>query len=56
MSARVHSTAIISRDAQLGDGVDVGPFAIIGDGCVVGDECVIAARATLESSVLALYL
>ena len=44
MSARIHPTALISRDAQLGDGVEVGPFAIIGDGCVVGDECVIAAR------------
>jgi UDP-N-acetylglucosamine acyltransferase len=52
MSARVHPTAILAPDVQLGDGVEIGPFAIIGEGCVVGDECVIAARATLERHVL----
>jgi UDP-N-acetylglucosamine acyltransferase len=52
MSARIHATAIISRDAQLGDGVEVGPFAIIGEGCVIGDECIIGARTTLERNVI----
>lgn len=52
MSARIHPTAIVSRDAQLGDDVDVGPFAIIGEGCVVGDGCAIAARVTLERNVI----
>jgi UDP-N-acetylglucosamine acyltransferase len=52
MSAVIHPTAIVSRDAQLGARVEIGPFAIVGDGCVVGDECVIAARATLERNVL----
>ncbi|HKW47784.1 MAG TPA: acyl-ACP--UDP-N-acetylglucosamine O-acyltransferase [Gemmatimonadaceae bacterium] len=52
MSARIHSTAIVSKDAQLGSGVEVGPYAIIGEGCVVGDECVIGARTTLERNVI----
>src|SRR3954464_10001015 len=52
MSARIHSTAIVSADAQLGDDVEIGPFAIIGDGCVVGDGCLIAARVTLERNVI----
>lgn len=52
MSARIHPTAIVSKDAQLGAGVEVGPFAIIGEGCIVGDACVIAARATLERNVI----
>ena len=52
MSTRVHPTAIIAPDAQLGARVEVGPFAIVGEGCVVGDECVIAARATLERNVI----
>jgi UDP-N-acetylglucosamine acyltransferase len=52
MSARVHPTAIVSRDVQLGDDVEIGPFVIVGDGCVIGDECVIAARATLERNVI----
>jgi UDP-N-acetylglucosamine acyltransferase len=52
MSARIHPTAIVSKDAQLGEDVEVGPFAIIGEGCVVGAGCVIAARATLERNVI----
>jgi UDP-N-acetylglucosamine acyltransferase len=49
--ARIHSSAIISPEAQLGSDVEVGAFAIIGDNCVVGDGCVIAPRATLERNV-----
>jgi UDP-N-acetylglucosamine acyltransferase len=52
MSARIHSTAIVSTNAQLADDVDIGPFAIIGDGCVVANGCVVAARATLERNVI----
>lgn len=51
MSARIHRTAIVSPDAQVGDGTTVGPWAIIGESCVVGDECQIAAHAVLERSV-----
>ena len=51
MSARVHPSAIVARDARLGDDVEVGPFAIIGEDCEVADGCIIAARATLERHV-----
>jgi UDP-N-acetylglucosamine acyltransferase len=51
MSAEVHPTAIVSRDAELGAGVKVGPFAIIGDGCVIGENCTIAPHAVLERNV-----
>ena len=51
MSQRIHPTAIVARDAQLGNDVEIGPYAIIGDDCVVGDGCVIAARAVLERHV-----
>jgi UDP-N-acetylglucosamine acyltransferase len=47
----IHSTAIISPHATLGNHVEVGAFAIIGDGCEVGDGCEIAPRATLERDV-----
>ncbi|MFL5615584.1 MAG: acyl-ACP--UDP-N-acetylglucosamine O-acyltransferase [Gemmatimonadaceae bacterium] len=52
MSARIHSTAIVSTNAQLAADVEIGPFAIIGDGCVVAEGCVVAARATLERNVI----
>ena len=47
----IHSTAIISPEAEIGSNVEIGPFAIIGENCVVGDGCVIAPRASLERNV-----
>jgi UDP-N-acetylglucosamine acyltransferase len=52
MSIRIHATAIVAPDAQLGARVEVGPFAIIGEGCVLGDDCIVGARATLERNVI----
>jgi UDP-N-acetylglucosamine acyltransferase len=52
MSTRIHPSAIVAKDAQLGENVEIGPFVIIGEGCVVGDACVIAARAILERNVI----
>jgi UDP-N-acetylglucosamine acyltransferase len=48
---KIHPTALVSDDAQLGSNVEVGPFAIVGPSCIVGDGCVIAPRATLEQNV-----
>jgi UDP-N-acetylglucosamine acyltransferase len=48
MSVRIHPTAIVSADAQIGRDVEIGAFAIVGPECVIGDGCVIAPRATLE--------
>ena len=52
MSARIHPTAIVSPDAQIGANVEIGPWAIVGENCRIGDGCVIAARATLERNVI----
>ena len=49
--SQIHSTAIVSPDARLGEGVEIGPFAIIGEGCEIGDGTVVGARATLERNV-----
>ena len=51
MSGDIHSTALVSPDAVIGDGVTIGAFAIVGEGCVIGDGCTIAPRATLERFV-----
>ena len=52
MSAQIHPTAIISRNAELASGVTVGPFAMIGDGCVIAEGCTIGPHAVLERNVL----
>jgi UDP-N-acetylglucosamine acyltransferase len=52
MSAQIHPTAIVSRNAELASDVVVGPFAIIGDGCVIAEGCTIGPHAVLERNVL----
>ena len=47
----IHPTAIVSRKAELGSDVTVGPYAIVGDGCVIADGCRIAPHAVLERNV-----
>ncbi|MHC4549966.1 MAG: acyl-ACP--UDP-N-acetylglucosamine O-acyltransferase [Planctomycetota bacterium] len=43
----VHPAALVDPGARLGEGVEVGPYAIIGEGVVVADRCRIAAHACL---------
>ncbi len=50
---RIHPSAVIAEDVQLGQGVDIGPLvviesgAVIGDGARIGAHCVIEARARI---------
>ena len=44
----VHPSAIVSPEAQLGQGVNVGPGAVVEDRVVVGDRCEIRAHAVLK--------
>jgi UDP-3-O-[3-hydroxymyristoyl] glucosamine N-acyltransferase len=49
--ARIHPSAVIAPDAQIGAGVDIGPLAVvesgarIGEGARIGPHCVVGARA-----------
>lgn len=52
MSARIHPTAIVDAKAELGNDVEVGPWAYVGPHCIVGDGSVIQMRATLEEHVI----
>lgn len=46
--AKIHPTAIVDRDCELADDVEVGPFSIVRNGCVIGPGTVIDAHALLE--------
>jgi UDP-N-acetylglucosamine acyltransferase len=48
----IHPTAIVAADAEFGNGVQVGAYAIVGEKCVIGDDCIIAPRAVLERNVI----
>lgn len=47
----IHSTSLVSPNAQIGENVEIGPFAIVGDGVVLGNDCVVQAHAILTSDV-----
>jgi len=46
-SCRIHATAILSPEVQLGDNVEIGPLAIIEGKVTIGDDCVIRSGAQL---------
>jgi len=46
-SCRIHPSAVISADVQLGENVEVGPFVVIDGPVTIGARCVIRAGAYL---------
>lgn len=48
---RIHPTAIIDPGAELGTGVEIGPWCLIGPGVQVGDGCRLGPRVTLQQQV-----
>src|SRR5271165_4931987 len=50
-SARIHPTAIIDPEADLGEDVQVGPFVVIEGPVRVGAGCVLKAGAHLLGSL-----
>jgi len=45
---KIHSTAIVDSDAQVGDGVTIGPWALVGPGVTIGDGTTIGPRVLIE--------
>lgn len=45
----IHSSAIVSPKAEIGNDVTIGPFAIIEDDVVIGDGCRIGSAALVAS-------
>lgn len=45
----IHPTAIISPDATLAEGVEVGPYSIIGPDCHIGKDTIIGPHVVIES-------
>src|ERR1019366_2883773 len=44
-----HPTAVVHADAQIGDGVFLGPYCVVGAHAVIGDRCMIGAHAVIEN-------
>jgi len=48
MAARIHPSAIVEPGAELGDEVEIGPFAFVGSGVVLADRTRIHHHASIE--------
>ncbi len=51
MKTFIHPTAYIATGAKLGNGINVGPFAVIEDRVEIGDGCHIGAHAVIQPGV-----
>ncbi|HEY0370172.1 MAG TPA: acyl-ACP--UDP-N-acetylglucosamine O-acyltransferase [Chthoniobacterales bacterium] len=47
----IHASAIVDPGAQLGSGVEVGPYAVIGRDVIVGDNTVVQAHSIIDGVV-----
>jgi len=41
----IHSTALVDESAQIGAGVEIGPFCVVEAGALIGDRCKIFSHA-----------
>lgn len=48
MSTSVHASAIVSPDARLGAGVEIGAYAVIGPDVEIGDGTTVGSHATIQ--------
>jgi len=47
----IHSTAIVSKEARIGDNVEIGPFTIIGPHVEIGNGTKIHSHVTIDGHV-----
>ena len=46
--SNIHSTAIIEDGAQIGSGVEIGPYAVVGSEVVLGEGCKVFGHAMIS--------
>lgn len=51
MANNIHSTAIISDNAEIGKNVKIGPYSVIGDDVYIGDNTEIMSHVTVNEYV-----
>jgi UDP-N-acetylglucosamine acyltransferase len=50
-SAKIHSTAIVDPNAQIGADVEIGPFSIVGPRAVIGEKTIVQSHVVIEGEV-----
>lgn len=51
--AEIHPLAYVDPKAELGEGVQIGPFCFVEAGAVLGDRCVLDSHVTVKGGVTA---
>jgi UDP-N-acetylglucosamine acyltransferase len=49
--AKIHPTAIVDRDAQIGAAAEIGPFSIVGPQAVIGETTIVQSHVVIEGEV-----
>src|SRR5204863_7991306 len=49
--AKIHPTAIVDRDAQIGAAAEIGPFSIVGPQAVIGEITIVQSHVVIEGEV-----
>ena len=52
MSHRIHPTAIVSPEATLGEGVEIGPHSIVEGNAVLGDGCILQSNVLIDRNTI----
>ncbi len=51
MNAQIHPTALVDKDAVLGDGVEIGPYCIVAAGAQIGASTVLRSHVQVDGCV-----
>jgi len=46
----IHKSAVVSSKAEIGSGIEIGPYSIIGDHVTIGDNTVIGAHVVVDGN------
>jgi UDP-N-acetylglucosamine acyltransferase len=47
ITSKIHPQAIVSPEAKIGEGVEIGAYAVVGAGVALGDECELYPHAVV---------
>jgi len=48
---KIHSTALVDPDAQIGADVEIGPFSVVGPDAVIGNNTIVQSHVVIEGNV-----
>ncbi|MFT5470979.1 MAG: UDP-N-acetylglucosamine acyltransferase, partial [Verrucomicrobiales bacterium] len=50
MATRIHPTAVVDSSAEIGEGVEIGPYCVIHAGVKIGSSCWLQNNVTIDGT------